>query len=271
MHYIMEECVAALKTSLCDSVKESIKDAEAIAILFSGGLDSSLLAHLAKTYAKGARIRLYTVGTVVSHDMIKAKQASSILNLELKQVVIKGGNIEFALPRVARIIGSVHPVRLSFSLPLYLGMKSIQEKLVLSGQGADELFGGYARYLNMEEGELAANLKGDVQELMNQDIMMDHAIASHFRKNLVTPFLDEDVVAQAMLIPPHYKVRDGQRKIILREAALQLGLSAELANREKKAAQYSSGIIKELRHIAKRRGMQVNELIEHLLSNRGKR
>jgi asparagine synthase (glutamine-hydrolysing) len=266
----MEECVAALKSSLCDSVKKCIGDAEAIGILFSGGLDSSLLAHLAKTYAEDARIRLYTVGTVVSHDMIKAKQASSILNMELRQVVVRGPEIESALPEVAEIIGSNHPVRLSFSLPLYFGLKSIREKVIFSGQGADELFGGYARYLKMGEPELEAALKGDVEELISKDIKMDYAIASHFRKNLRTPYLDDYFVAQAMAIPLQYKVNDGQRKIALREAAVQLGLSAELAQREKKAAQYSSGIIKELRHIAKRRGMQVNELIEHLLAENKK-
>ena len=271
MHCIMEECVAALKTSLCDSVKKSVEDAEAIGILFSGGLDSSLLAHLAKKYVKNARITLYTVGTIVSHDMIKAKQASSILNMDLRQVVVKGAEIESALPRVAEIIGSNHPVRLSFTLPLYFGLKNIHESLVLSGQGADELFGGYARYLRMEASELEITLKGDIEELMNKDITMDHTMARHFEKRLEVPYLYPEVVAQALLIPAEYKVRDGQRKIILREAALQLGLSAELANREKKAAQYSSGIIKELRRIAKRRGMQVNELMEHLLSNRGKR
>jgi asparagine synthase (glutamine-hydrolysing) len=263
----MEECVGALKSSLCNSVKKSIEDAKEIAILFSGGLDSSLLAHLVKIYAKGARITLYTVGTVVSHDMIKAKQASSILNMELRQVVIKGAEIESALPEVAEIIGSNHPVRLSFTLPLYFGLKSIPENLVLSGQGADELFGGYARYIKMEGEELAESLKGDVNDLMNQDIMMDYAIASHFGKSLKTPYLDQGIVTQAILIPPHFKVNDGQRKIVLREAAIELGLSPELAKREKKAAQYSSGIIKELRRIAKRRGMQVNELIEDLLSD----
>ena len=266
----MEECVAALKSSLCDSVKKRVEDAGEIAILFSGGLDSSLLAHLAKRYAKEARITLYTVGTVVSHDMIKAKQASSILNMDFKQVVVKGAEIESALPQVAEIIGSNHPVRLSFTLPLYFGLKNVPENLVLSGQGADELFGGYARYLKMEEGELETSLKGDVEKLMNKDITMDLAIARHFEKRLEIPYLDSGVVAQALLIPPYYKVRDGQRKIILKETALELGLSAELAKREKKAAQYSSGIIKELRHIAKRRGMQVNELMEHLLSAQGK-
>jgi asparagine synthase (glutamine-hydrolysing) len=266
----MEECVAALKDGLSDSVKRCIGDAREVAVLFSGGLDSSLLAHLAKTHAGNATITLYTVGTVVSHDMIKAKQAASILNLQLKPVVIKGGDIEFALPRVAHIIGSTHPVRLSFSLPLYLGMKSIDEDLVLSGQGADELFGGYSRYLRMGEDELETNLKGDVENLIHRDIAMDHAIAGHFHKVLATPFLDGEVVARAMLIPVRYKVKEGQRKIVLRQAATELGLSAELAQREKKAVQYSSGIVKELRHMAKRRGMEVNELMEHLLEKRKK-
>lgn len=261
----MEDHVAGLKIALCKSVKNSISGAAKIGVLFSGGLDSSLLAHLVKTHVKDVDISLYTVGTVLSHDMIKAKQAASILNLRLKPVVIGGGDLEFALPRVARIIGSTHPVRLSYTLPLYLAMKSMDEELVMSGQGADELFGGYSRYLRMGEGELEANLKGDVDELMHGDIAMDHAIAGHFHKVLATPFLDGEVVTRAMCIPARFKVRDGRRKIVLREVAMELGLSPELAGREKKAVQYSSGIIKELRHMARRRGMEVNELMEELV------
>lgn len=265
----MENHVAGLKNALCESVKKSVSGAVKVGVLFSGGLDSSLLAHLAKRYAGDADITLYTVGTVVSHDMIKARQASWLLKMKLKEVVVKGGDIESSLPLVADIIGSRHPVRLSFTLPLYFGLKNARASVVLSGQGADELFGGYSRYLKMENNELEENLKKDVDDLINRDIAMDHAIARHFGKNLITPYLDEEVVARAALIPPEYKVRDGQRKIILREAALELGLPAELAKREKKAAQYSSGMIKELRRTAKRRGMQVNELIECLISEKG--
>jgi asparagine synthase (glutamine-hydrolysing) len=144
-------------------------------------------------------------------------------------------------------------------------MGDIKEDLIISGQGADELFGGYARYLKMEKEELRAELEKDIVMLMTQDIKMDLALAKHFNKILKIPYLQDNVVKIAKEIPIEYKVKNGERKIILKKAALKLGLPEKIVNQEKKAAQYSSGIIKELRKAAKKEGMGVNELIEHLL------
>ena len=100
-------------------------------------------------------------------------------------------------------------------------MANVKEDLILSGQGADELFGGYARYLKMEKDELQPALAKDLKMLVVQDIKMDLQIANHFKKSLKTPYLDEDVVSCAGNIPVEYKVNENQRKIILKKAAMQ--------------------------------------------------
>jgi asparagine synthase (glutamine-hydrolysing) len=96
---------------------------------------------------------------------------------------------------------------------------------------------------------------------------MDYNIAEHFHKVLKTPYLDKAVVKSALQVPVEFKVNNGERKIILKKVAMELGLPVELVEKEKKAAQYSSGIIKELRRMAKQEGMAVNELIERLIHN----
>ncbi len=261
----MENYLPGVKASISNAVAKGVEGASEVAILFSGGLDSSLIALLANYHAENAEITLYTVGTADSHDFSNIEQASKLLGLNSRRIEICIEDITGAVPKLFEITDCLHPVAISFELPLYFALERIDEKLVLSGQGADELFGGYARYLRME-GEVLKNvMKKDIDTLITNGIEMEYKIAKHFGKLLKTPYLDEEVVRTAMQIPIEYKVNEGQRKIVLREVALRLGLPAKLANKQKKASQYSSGILKELRKMAKNKGMGVNELIEHLL------
>ncbi len=244
----MKKHLQELTASLSNAVSNCISGEKAIAILFSGGLDSSLLAWLAK---KHAEITLYTAGTSNSHDLTHAEQAAKLMDINLKCIKITEADIISAIPKLVDIIDTHHPVKISFELPLFLAIANIEEKLILSGQGADELFGGYARYLKMRKDELQTALAKDLKMLISEDIKMDLQIAKHFKKDLKTPYLHEDVVRCAGNIPIEYKVNENQRKIILKETALNLGLPRNIANKEKKAVQYSSGIIKELRKMAK--------------------
>jgi asparagine synthase (glutamine-hydrolysing) len=266
----MDNHITDLTNSISQAVSRSIEGANIIGIPFSGGLDSSLIAHLVKIDKEDLKITLYTVGTPDSHDLLNAEEASRALDLKWKKIEIKSEDITKAIPKLAKIIGTNHPVIISFELPLYFALANMKEELILSGQGADELFGGYARYLKMENEDLKEVMENDVKELMENGIKMELKLARHFEKILKIPYLDEEVVRVAKMIPIEKKVGKGQRKIILREAALHLGLPEKIANTEKKAVQYSSGIIKELRRISKKEGMGVNELIESLLKNKNK-
>ncbi|UCE37029.1 MAG: hypothetical protein JSW00_16290 [Thermoplasmata archaeon] len=261
----MEDHINQLKDKISKAVSESIQGKDGVGILFSGGLDSSLVAFIAKKGAQEAEITLYTVGTFDSYDFLYAEDASKLLGMNLSRIEIANQEIIDSIPKLTQIIDIHHPVTISFELPLYLALGNIEEELILTGQGADELFGGYARYLKMGHDELEMELKKDVDSLITKDIEMDYQIARHFSKTLKIPYLDMDVVNCTMQIPLEYKVNEGQRKIILRELAVKMGLPREIALKEKKAVQYSSGILKELRRIAKGQGMEVNEFIEHLL------
>jgi asparagine synthase (glutamine-hydrolysing) len=260
----MQRYIEELKSSLSYSVTKCVEDANEIGILFSGGLDSSLIALLAKN-TENAKITLYTVGTPGSHDISNGQKISRLLGLNWRKIEITPEQITKAIPKLAKIIGSRHPVKISFEMPMFFAMANTKEELIISGQGADELFGGYARYIKMEKEELKAALKRDIELLVTKNIKMEFAMAEHFNKILKLPYLHEDVVKIANEVPNEYKVKNDERKIILRKVAGQCGLPNEIVNQDKKAAQYSSGIIKELRKAAKKKGMGVNELIEHLL------
>ncbi len=259
-HHVRKLCNA-----ISQAVSNSVENGDQIGIMFSGGLDSSLIALLAKTYAEGSSVILYCVATADSKDFLNANLASKMLGMNFKMIETNATEIIRAIPKVARVINSNHPVKVSFELPLYLGLEHINERIVLSGQGADELFGGYSRYLKMDKEKLKDELKMDIKKLITKDVKMHYSIAGYFGKNLQMPYLHENVIKTAMQIPIELKVDKGQRKIILKTIAQQLGLPSELVSKQKKAAQYSSGVIKELRKVAKKKGMNINGLIEHLL------
>lgn len=261
----MRNYITELKEALIFATMCSLNDLNEMAILFSGGLDSSLLAYLVKDNSKNTSITLYTIGTKESHDIRGSDAAAKLLGLKLKKILINSKDIASAIPILSRIIDSENPVKISYELPLYLALARIDEESVLSGQGADELFGGYARYLKMNKDELEKVLKKDIKTLINEEIMMDYRVADHFKKNLQIPYLHNEVVKTAQSIPIKYKVYDGERKIILKETALDLGLNPQLSNKKKKAIQYSSGIIKDLRKMAKQQKKGVNELIDGIL------
>jgi asparagine synthase (glutamine-hydrolysing) len=262
----MKDHISDLKNALSHSISRNLMDMDTVAVLFSGGLDSSLLVYLIKHHVENVNIILYAVGTKDSQDIRNSHSAADLLEMKPRNIIIDSQDILSSIPILSRIIETTHPVKLSYELPLYLGMAQVKEKNIVSGQGADELFGGYSRYLKMTQEELEFELEKDYETLVSQDIEMNHKVALHFDLTLITPYLDEAVVKSAQDIPLRYKVSDGQRKIILREVAKAFDLPPSMVNKEKKAVQYSSGIIKELRRLSKEQNMGVNELLNSIIS-----
>jgi asparagine synthase (glutamine-hydrolysing) len=246
----IEKVLTASVSKLTDGVKR-------VAVPFSGGLDSSIIAELA---SRSTDVTLYVSGFEDSHDFRVADESASMLDLPIIKIKIVEKDIESVIPICAEIIKSNNPVVLSFELPLFFTAKNSIEKILLSGQGADELFAGYARYL--ESKNLREDLQNDVNELKNKGILRDKNIVSYFIKELRTPFLDENVVKIGLSVPVEYKIKDGIRKYVLREVGKSLCLPDEIVMRKKKAAQYSSGIMKGMRKLAKEKSLSLKDYIK---------
>jgi len=214
-----------------------------VAIAFSGGLDSSVIAKIA---SEEAEPMLYTVGLKGCKDFEAAESAARLLGLPLKLIEVTEAEVRAAAPLLAQAIANDNRVIVSYELPLWFVCKNCTEKIVLSGQGADELFGGYAKYRKLSGKELDEEMKKDARELKERGISFDRAIAAKFGKTLVTPFLDNDVFEFASALPLERKISGTTNKIILRDVARLLGLE-DIADRKKRAAQYGSGIAKALK------------------------
>jgi len=89
-------------------------------------------------------------------------------------------------------------------------------------------------------------MRDDVRGCADRGFLRDEAACSASCE-VRFPYADEDIASFAAGLPLDYKIRDGERKAVLRAAALELGLPEELASAPKKAAQFSSGAARLLK------------------------
>jgi len=227
-------------------------------VALSGGVDSTLVACLAQR-------ECVAVGLEGSHDLLQARTAAASLGLSCTFVTIPESELEPALPEVIRTIPRKDPVNTGIALTQFFITRWAGEngyRRIITGQGADELFGGYSRYLESET--LEADLARDFLGLEDQ-ARRDQSIAALHGTYLSMPYLDARVVRAARAIPAADKVRGGRRKIPLREVAERY-ISPDLAWYEKKAMQYGSGVYGVLRKLARKNGYKTSmqDYIDHI-------
>jgi asparagine synthase (glutamine-hydrolysing) len=251
---ITDENIAS--RSLFHAIEQAVKKRinSPCAIAFSGGLDSSIIAALCPEAV------LYSVGMAGSYDIMQTKKAAHLLGMEnklhLQELTVD--DVVTALPDVIRAIGSAKPQKVSIAMPLFFASKNAHYdgiRVMLSGQGADELFAGYKRYGSMEPDELENALLRDLDNIAKNNLERDDAASMANAVELRVPYLDREVVELALRIAPELKIKNGIRKHILRLAARE-SLPDELAFKEKKAAQYSSGIYSAIEKLARKNGFK---------------
>lgn len=247
-----------LRNSLINAVEKRIKNLSEVGIMFSGGIDSTLLAHLSRNL--GVEPVLYSVGHEDSADFKFAQKTAGHMGLPIHLQNVTLADVRDYLPLILNAIEEFNLMKLGVGMPAYMAAEMASEdgiKVMLSGQGADELFAGYQRYLEIcqNQGENAQNnLKKDIFNLYQVNLQRDDAVSMASGVELRVPFLDLDVINIAMNIPMKYKINnedDPLRKCILREVARDLGVPRDNVQRPKKAAQYGSGIDKMLRRVLK--------------------
>ena len=253
---VFEGDVAKIDKILRLSVVKRIEGLSEIGVIFSGGLDSSYLALLLKEISENIplKIKLYAVGVEGSKDVEAAIYASKFLNLDLEIFEVTEDAVREALPSVVKAIGDDNLMKAGVGLTTYFATKMVARdglKVAISGQGADELFGGYKRYVqSFIDGTLNYDLRVDMSKMYHVNLERDDACSMLNSVELRLPFLDKKLVELVLNIPDNKKIvsmHDDMRKSILRKLAFEEGLDYEIAYRPKKAAQYGTSIDKILR------------------------
>ena len=283
-----------LMDDLYSAVLKRVENITDVGLIFSGGVDSSILALILKEIAqkrndtntveegivKPLNVKLYSVGVENSQDIKFSKKIAEELNLPLKTFIIDETTVKESIKPVLTAIEDDNIMKLGVGMTIYLATKAMKEdgiKVALSGQGADELFGGYNRYLkHFEENSLIdayfsldEEIYHDIANMYHVNLERDDAVSMANGVELRVPFLDKDIIDLALDIPGKFKIKNSEdllRKHILRDSAKSMGVPDYIALRPKKAAQYGSGINKILKKKVLR-SFDMEEFMESLKNN----
>ncbi|MBD3203596.1 diphthine--ammonia ligase [Candidatus Woesearchaeota archaeon] len=251
-----------LKRLLVDAVRIRIPEKK-FSLLFSGGIDSVIIAKILKDL--GCRFTCYTAGTSkTSYDIVSAKRAADLLDLDLKYMIVPEEKIKKYLEKIVPLIEDNNVVKVGVALPLFIGCtlaKKDNNKVIFSGSGADELFGGYYRYKNFKNKKnLNKDSYSDILKIYEKNTYRDDCITMNNNLELRVPFLDKELVEYALNISPELKIKKIKDKMvgkyILRKLAVDLNIPEELSFKKKKAAQYGSGFDKAIKKSAKKKGLK---------------
>jgi len=226
------------------AIAESLEDRAAIA--FSGGLDSTLIAAVAR---KHADIELFACGTEKSDDMKVAQEAAAMMRMPLKKVLLTEDSIIETYKRCYEIVPA-ELLKVELLVPVYKcaeAAKSSEHEVLLFGSAAEELFVGYERYFNYfaEGKDLDSILRDEFKNLRNREIAWISKICRKFGIEARFPLYKRKLEQFCRSIPLELLMEDREKKKgVLREAGKLLGVPEIALYRRKKAMQYGSGIHK---------------------------
>ena len=249
--------VEAIHDSLEAAVRRQLMSDVPYGVLLSGGLDSSVISAIAekysemriedngKTRAHWPRLHSFAVGLKGAPDLAKAKLVADHIGTvhhEINYTIQEGLD---AIRDVIYFIETYDVTTVRASTPMYLlarVIKSMGIKMVLSGEGADEIFGGYL-YFHKAPSARAFHEETvrKLSKLYLYDCLRANKSLSAWGVEGRVPFLDKEFLDVAMRTNPEAKMCPGQtmEKRIVREAFADM-LPAEVAWRQKE--QFSDGV-----------------------------
>ncbi|HNR02279.1 MAG TPA: asparagine synthase-related protein [Anaerolineaceae bacterium] len=232
--------IKALRHKLEKSILNRIGDGN-VGSWLSGGIDSTAIAALIRPHVH--ELHSFVAGFAGSPDIQYAEIAARHIGTNHHKLEVTPEEILKTLPQVIYHLESFDPLLIRSTVLNFkvAQMTSDYVPAVFSGEGADELFGGYEYLQTIPEEKLQDELNDILGRLHNTALQrVDRSASAHGLIAYVS-FLDEEVVALAKQIPAKYKIRHGVEKWVLRKAVEDL-LPEKLLLRKKAKFWQGSGI-----------------------------
>jgi asparagine synthase (glutamine-hydrolysing) len=238
-------------------VAESVDADLSVAVAFSGGLDSTLLAKICKDL--GIKATLLTIGFSYSHDLEFSKIIASKIGLPHSTCILNEQEFYEVLSYVRHKIGCENVSHIENCIAyLYIAnlARTCGLQQVLTANGCDELFCGYNEYRLVYDRGRTHIIELMDEKITNEMVLMKEieSITDEKGINLKKPFLTDKFISFAKSIAVDQKIKgsdDFVRKHILRMTALSIGVPEESAMKPKKAIQYGTMIHKKFKMLTK--------------------
>lgn len=246
----------------CDEIRKTLEVAVTkrlmsdvpLGAFLSGGLDSSIIAAIARSHMD--ELHTFSVGIEGSSDLLAARAVAGHIGSIHHEYVFTPDEIMRQLPEIIFYLESFDQDLVRSAVPCFYvsQLASRYVKVILTGEGADELFGGYSYYKTFNDTmPLHEELYRSVASLHNINLQrVDRLTMAHSIEGRV-PFLDVEMIELAQRIPAHLKLRKNSHgniveKWILRKAFEDL-LPADITWRIKEQFDEGSGTVDALSSI----------------------
>jgi asparagine synthase (glutamine-hydrolysing) len=256
--YDAEEIVTALRLKVEQAIETRMHADVPVGAFLSGGLDSSIVAAVARKHTE--RLHTFSVGMEGAEDIEAAREAAGFFGTEHQERVFSLQEVALSLPEVIRHLESYDVALVRSAIANHFLAESARQhvKVALSGEGADELFAGYASLRSMAAWELKRELRRATLALHNTNLQRCDRISMAHGLEVRVPFVDDlSVIEFAFRIPIQFKMLPGRgiEKWVLRRA-FEGTLPDTILNRKKKKFAEGAGL-----------GQRLSEHVERLISD----
>jgi asparagine synthase (glutamine-hydrolysing) len=266
-----DKALKAYDKAIRAAVHKRVENRERVGIIYSGGIDSYLIAYL--TQQEGVPFTCYTAGKEEgSSDVAWAEKTAAEAGFPIMIRRLSADDIAEMLPDVISSIEDHSLNQVEVAVPVFASVRMAAEngeRVIMNGQGADELFGGYPWYRKIinttGEGydEFVRRSWEDAFLLYKECLEREDKIAMAHSIELRVPFLDPEVIKVAFQIAPELKIPvhdTSYDKRIHREYCEWIGVPKEIAFRGKEAAQHGANVHNVFDELAARLDISEHDL-----------
>jgi diphthine-ammonia ligase len=233
-----------INSLLSKSVEKRIIDNPII--LFSGGIDSQYLALKSRELNKEPI--LITSYSDKSEDIKYARDFCEEYSFKLNEIEFTKEKIEKDIEKIMNRISSCDSVKVGIAIPIYYACflsQKFKSKVIFSGSGADEIFGGYHRF--KAENEIKNELLSSLRDIYERDLYRNNSLSMTFSKEMRVPYLDKSLVLSSLALPREELY---EKKILRDILKNEFNIEERYYMRPKKAAQYGTKSMKLLRSLS---------------------
>ena len=248
VHRTLEDHVQLVRRGLEDAVASHMMSDVPVGAFLSGGLDSSVIAAIARKHVD--ELHTFSVGLAGSRDIEAARRVAAHIGSIHHEYLMTPAEVVEKLAEIIHALESFDQDLVRSAIPTYFCSRLASEyvKVILTGEGADELFAGYGYHKSASDpATLHRELCRSVSTLHNINLQrVDRLTMLHSIEGRV-PFLDTDFIALALTVPAELKLMampNGQvaDKWVLRKASEDL-LPADIVWRSKEQFDEGSGTV----------------------------